>query len=187
MPFDRCEQKNIPPVLQQKEVSLSSEKDLGKLKKWVQLFLGEEAAEQCAFVLHSLADENFSNDCEQATQEFGRALATRFGGEESFFDLSPYAKFSDARSYKFLSNSGKALDHHSVGLLEFKPPRKSPFSLAFDLTYGDISGSPKKDAISVFHAPGTREQALKLLKNHYGGSWKVQYELNPENGHFVAG
>jgi hypothetical protein len=178
--------KENPFVFRRFEASLHSEKDLENLKNRLRPLLGEEASEQCAFVLRSLADENFQNDCEQATQEFGRRLTHRFGDEESFFDLAPRAKFSDARSYKFLSNSGKILDHHSVGLLEFNPPKGRPFSLAFDLTYGDVFGSLKKDPISVFCTPGTRERTLEVLKNHYGGSWKVEYEFDPRTGNFVS-
>jgi hypothetical protein len=187
MPLDRFEQKNIPPAFEQMEISLSSPEDLAKLENHLLPLLGDDAAEQCVFVLRSMADDITANRCHDATKEFGRGLATSFGDEESFFDLAPDAKFSDTQSQQFLSNSGKALKHHSVGLLEFNPPQGQPFALAFDLTYGEVFGSERKNAISFFHSPGTREQAMQMLKNHYGGSWGVEYEFNPQNGRFVAG
>jgi len=179
--------ENIPPPFGQVEVSLTSEEDLKSLENQLNPLLGKDAAEQCVLVLRSMADDDFAIRCHDATHEFGHRLAANFGEEESFFDLAPFAKFSDAKAYRFLSKFGNHENHHSVGLLEFNPPKKPPFSLAFDLAYGNVGGSSKKDAISVFHTPGNRHQALQMLKEHYGGSWKVDYEFHPETGRFVAG
>lgn len=187
MPLDRFEQKNIPPVFEQQEISLSKEEDLKNLEDRLQPLLGDEAAEQCVLVLRSMADDDFGIRCHDATHEFGQRLAASFGEEESFFKLAPFANFSDVKSYSPLTKMAGPDKYHSVGMLELKPPERKAFSLAFDLNYRNVSGSPKKDAISFFYTPGTREQALKMLKNHYGGSWRVDYEFNPENGRFVSG
>ena len=76
-------------------------------------------------------------------------------------------------------------DYHSVGLLEFSSTDKQPFSVIFDLTYGNVSGKDKRNTIQAFYFSGDREQAAEILKNHYGGSWTVDYELDKKTGNFV--
>lgn len=186
---EHSEQKNILLPFQQLEVSLVSKKDLEKLESWLQPLIGEEAAGQCTFVLQSMADENYRSHCKNATQEFGRRLAERFGDEESFFELAPHAKFSDVKSFSSLDKIGfqkrNPKDYHSVGLLEFDMPKGQSFSLAFDLTYGAVAGKKDQDEISVLYSPGTGKPALEMLLNHYGGSWKRELEFNKKNGKFV--
>lgn len=179
--------ENIPPLFEQVEISLASEKDLKNLESRLQPLLGKDAAEQCVFVLRSMADENFVNRCQDASKEFGRGLAANFGEEESFFELAPFAKFSVARSSNFVTKGGKSLKNHDVAILELESPQRQPFSLIFDLTYGDVVGSVKKDPISVFYSFRKNKEVMQMLGNHYGGSWKKELEFNPKTGHFVAG
>ena len=177
---ERIETKNIPPINESIVTCLKLEEDFKKTQLWLQNFLDIEAAEQCTFVLRSMAEDDFNNHCNDATKELGIKLATRFGDEESFFDIDSAADFFDVKSGK-QSNR----DFHSVGLLEFKPADKDPFSLIFDLTYHTVSNNVERNAAAIFHCVGNKERALAKLEARYGGSWQIDYILNTQDKTFV--
>ncbi|MDH4330270.1 MAG: hypothetical protein OEV93_01840 [Candidatus Moranbacteria bacterium] len=182
----------IPEAIREKEnilqgrleISLESEGDFEKLEEWLREIIDTEEAEQCVFVLRSMQGMDFRNQCQDATQKFGTQLNTQFGGEESFFDLVPSAKFSDVRTHSPMDKTGSRDNHHSVALLEMNPDNKEAASLVFDLTYGHASGRGKRNAISVFSLKGDAKQIMEALKDHYGGSWKVNFELNRKTGEY---
>lgn len=167
------------------EASLDSEEELSRLENWLRNFLGTDEAEQCVFVLKSMAQDSFANHCQEATTEFGKNLAEHFGGEESFFEISPSADFCDARSNGYLSKVNYTDDYHSVGILEFNSKNNQPSSLIFDLTYGNVVRKGKRKNILVIYSPGAKTNALETLKNTYGGSWEISMEFNKKTGNFV--
>jgi len=178
MPFFETRLKFLP----------ASWKDLERIEKWLHPFIGKSAAQQCAFVLRSMSDEDFRNHCDEAVKEFGRRLAYRFGDEESFFDLARHARFGVTRSYSStLDKVGyQNTRHHDVALLEFENPKGPPFSLVFDLVYGVVAAKEKNlDKSLALFIPGTGKKVLEALEAHYGGKWRKEMNFNPENGHFV--
>ncbi len=180
--FDQQREINLP---RQIEIPLNSEDGLARLENWLKEIISEDEAEQCVFVLRSMVDMDFVNQCQEATGEFGKRLTEQFGEEESFFEISPSTNFSDVRSRYRLSKTNYRGDYHSVGLLEFNPKNKETFSLIFDLTYGNVAGEGKRKDIFVIYSPGKREQAAGVLKNKYGGSWETAMELNKKTGKLV--
>lgn len=182
---ESMEKMNNQPVQKNIETLLKSQEDFDKLENWLEPMIGKEPAEQCVFVLRSMAEMDFGNQCKEATKEFGARLLQQFGGEESFFELVPSANFYDAKSNKPLMNVGYRGDFHSVGVLEFKPENKEPFSLIFDLTYGTISSESKNEAIMAINCPGTKEKAVSALGQQYGGSWEIEFKLDKKTGNFV--
>ncbi len=166
------------------EIVLSSEKDCAMLETWLSTLIGTEAAEQCVFAMRSTVQKDFTNHCKDATQELGKALAERFGGEESFFDVVPGASFSDVRSYAPLDKTRYRGDYHSVGLLELVSQHKESFCLIVDLTFYTVSPDVKKNGVLVASTPGGHGEALKMLENEYGGSWKVEFKFNPQKNNF---
>jgi len=185
MNLESFAQKEVLPKVSKFEFFLNSEQGFKDLEKLLTPLLGEEGAEQCAFVLRSMAEKDFTNHCEKATQEFGRELNRRFGEEESFFELVPPVNFSDVRNSSPLEKIGYRGGYHSVGLLEFNPENKQAFSLALDLTYGDVAVEKRSGLALALYCPGTGKQALEMLKNHYGGSWRKELMLNKKTGQFV--
>lgn len=185
MKFEFNGEKNEKIFQEEMEISLDSEKDLLKMENWLKKLVGDEEAEQCVFVLRSMIEIDFINQCSEATKEFGKRLAERFGEEESFFDLAPDAEFSDVRSSRHLSKTSYRGDYHSVGLLEFKPAEKLPFSLVFDLTYGNVVRRGNRKAVLAIYSQGSRTQALEKLRNHYGGLWEVELEFDKQSEKFV--
>jgi hypothetical protein len=185
MNFETSLQNKELPKIETFETSLSSEKDFEKLESQLQTFLGSEEAAQYVFVLKTITEENYANHCNNATQEFGKGLAKQFGGEESFFELSPESKFSDVRSYTPLNKMGYQGEFHSIGLLEFKNTEQKNSSLIIDLTYGTVSKNVKQEAILVKYISTTGEEVMNILHNHYGGSWKKDLDFNKESGKFV--
>jgi hypothetical protein len=173
------------PIPKQYEVSLDSKKDLENLENQLKSLIGTEEAEQCVFALRSMAEDDFTNHCNDATKEFGRRLATKFGGEESFFELAPDANFSEIRSNQSLDETGYQGDYHSVGLLEFKLKNKSAASLIFDLTYGNVSNKSSNNSALVLYSPTAEKQAIDMLKNRYGGLWKKEFRFDQETGKFI--
>ena len=168
------------------EISLNSKEKFKDLENWLNPMLGIEGASQCTFIINSLAKEDFVNHCDKATQTFGKELAEHFGGEESFFDIVPYAEFSDVRSYSQLEKINvSAMRHHSVGLLEINQPGKQPFSLSIDLNYGTVSNRSDQNSILVLYCPETGNSAMNMLKNRYGGSWKKEYIFNKDTNKFI--
>lgn len=165
------------------EISIKSEADLQKLTDWLKPLMGDEAAEQCIFVLRTMIEEDYVNRCNDATREFGERLATRYGGEESLVDLVPDVEISDARSYSSLSKIGYRGDHHSVALMELKGEK--PASVIVDLTYGSVASDAEQDTALVLYAPGGTAEAMEKLKETYGGSWQVELKLNSRTGKFV--
>ncbi|OGF20534.1 hypothetical protein A2316_02440 [Candidatus Falkowbacteria bacterium RIFOXYB2_FULL_38_15] len=184
-PEQYIDHKNEEKPFNLLEISLTSEKNLETLKRQISPLLGEEATEQCVFVLNSMAADDYRNHCKDATQEFGRKLAENFGGEESFFDLAPPCRYSDTRSNSSLNKVNYSGKYHSVGLIEFKVPDKKPFSIIFDLTYGVVSGNKNQDKILVIQTPESGEKVMEVLKEHYGGKWSRSFFFNKENGNFV--
>ncbi|HBP01516.1 MAG: hypothetical protein UY41_C0028G0003 [Candidatus Moranbacteria bacterium GW2011_GWE1_49_15] len=175
------------PKHEEFEFSLGKQEDLEKLESWLGGKIGTEEAAQCVFVLRSMAAEDFVNHCNDATKEFGIKLSQKFGGEESFFDLVPDAAYSDAKSRTPLAKIGyRKGDFHSVGLLEMNLPDERNFTLAFDLTYGDISGKGERDSALVLYSPGGEKRALEGLSGHYGGSWETDFEFDRETGRFIS-
>jgi len=185
MKLESFEQREVLPKVNKLEFSLGSEKGFKELEKLLNPLLGVEGAEQCAFILRSMAERDFTNHCEKATQEFGRELTRRFGEEESFFDLVPQANFSDVRNYSPLEKIGYRGGYHSVGLLEFNSGNNQTFSLIIDLTYGDVIPEKRSGLALALCCPGAGKQALEILKNHYGGSWRKDFEFNKKTGQFV--
>jgi hypothetical protein len=186
MEMEHSWQKNETLPGKQLEISLKSEKDFSNLENWLQPLIGAEEAAQCVFALRSMAGEDFANRCKDATKEFGRRLAEHFGGEESFFDIAPSANFYETRSNSPLAKVGYHRgDYHSVGLLEFKPSKGQTFALTFDLTYDDVSSKSKRGAILILYSQGTREQAMNMLKDHYGGLWKIEFAFDKKTDNFV--
>lgn len=178
--------KELPPQ-EKLEMTLESEADFEKLEKWLASFMSQDEAGQCVFVLRSISGESFLNQCQDATQTFGRGLAENFGDEESFFEIAKDVRYSDVRTSDPLDKIGRrGLAHHSVGLLELNSKNKSLQSfVVFDLNYGRVAVSGDRKSILVIHSQGDKEQALEKLKNHYGGKWQVNYELDAKNDRFV--
>lgn len=174
------EQETTPHKL---EVSLESKEDLKKLENWLKIHINEEESEQLIHVLRSMAEDDYVNQCKEATKSFGKELARNFGGEESFFDITGSVEFIDARSDSPLNQIGYSGDYHSVAVLEFSPENRQPFSLIFDLTYSTVSSD--SDGILTLHSPGNSDQAMNTLNNHYGGYWKKELIFNKEKGTFV--
>ena len=182
-----CSSENICEIKSPEKIefSLNSDEELKKIEDWLCPLMGDESAEQCVFVLRSMTGDDYRNHCKDATQEFGRRLLERFGNEESFFDLTPSAKYSDVRSHSPLTQIGYSGDYHSVGMLEIKKGENDSSFLIFDLTYGVISGRKNQDDILVMNFEGKKDEAIKALNDHYGGSWNVEFTLAPENSKFV--
>ena len=65
-------------------------------------------------------------------------------------------------------------------------PDERNFTLAFDLTYGDISGKGERDSALVLYSPGGEKRALEGLSGHYGGSWETDFEFDRETGRFIS-
>ena len=172
------------PTAEQLEISVTSEKDLDRLRDWLETIIGSEGAEQCVFVLKTMIDEDFRNHCKDATQEFGKRLATRFGEEESFFDLVPDAEFSDVRSYEPLSKVGYRGDYHSVAMLELSQEEKR-VAVLVDLTYSNVASGIEDGTALVLYVPGSADDAMTTLQKKYGGVWKVDLKLNTTTGTFV--
>lgn len=174
------EQKKITQKI---EVSLKSEKDMKRLEDFLKDVFGDEGSEQCVFVLKIIADNDFANHCNEATQAFGKELTRRFGGEESFFDTVNSAEFIDARTYDPMVKKTKKVDFHSVAVIKTSNDSKAETScVIFDLTYYTVSGS---DGILVINSPGDLNNAMKTLRGYYGGSWKPEFNLNKETGKFL--
>lgn len=185
---EHLKQKNIPPSFGQLEVSLASKEDLKNLERKLAPLIGEEPAQQYAFVLQSMSEEDFRNHCDKAVKEFGQRLATSFGDEESFFELAPDAKFNVARSYSpSLDKVGyQNMRHNDIALLEFANQKERPFTLAVDLAYGTVAAGEKdQDKMLVFYIPGAEKPALEALRNHYGGFWQKELEFDPSSGRFA--
>lgn len=180
MNLEFSQPKSELPSKKELEIPLESEENFIRLENWLQNIIGKEEAGQCVFVLRSMAEMDFINQCQKKTQEFGKRLSEQFGGEESFFDLVPSANFYDVRSYRHKA-------YHSVGLLEFNSPNKQPSFLIFDLAYGTVSGKGRRKDILVLYASGPKEQAMEKLKDHrFGGSWKIDLKFNKRTGQFVS-
>lgn len=173
------------PIKNNLEIDLGSENELLVLKNWLENFLGAEAVDQFVFVLKTMAGEDFGNHCNDATQEFGRRLNTRFGDEESFFDIAPDANFYDVKSQKPLTKTSYVGDFHSVGVIELKNSNEQTISLSIDLTYNVVSASRKDQAILVMNSQGEAPVALESLNSRYGGQWEINYKFNKENNKFV--
>lgn len=180
--FNPQKEVNLPKKI---ETPLNSEEGLAKLENWLKNILSPDEAEQCIFVLRSMADMILVNQCQKATKEFGTRLAEKFGDEESFFEISPSTTFSDIRSLGHLSKVHYRGDYHSVSLLEFHPIDKKEFSIIFDLSYGKIAGEGRTENIQAIYLPGDRAASLKVLKDNYGGSWEASYEFDKNKGCFV--
>jgi len=186
MEFEYSEPKKEIPTQEKIEFSFDSEESFVRLEQWLKKFLDNEGAEQLVFVLQSMAEESFLNQCQDATQELGKRLAEQFGGEESFFDLVPGAKYSDARASGSLEKIGRhGLDYHSVGLLEMRSNDGKSFAIILDLTFGAVSGKGSRKSVLAMHSLGNREKSLDTLKNNYGGKWEVDYEYDKKTGKFV--
>ena len=168
-------------IHQKIEVNLESEDDLDELKELLLPILGEDGSEQCIFVLKSTASEDYVNQCNKATQGFGKKLNTRFGEEESFFEIMPESEYYDVRSEgPFKDYKG---DFHSVGLLEFDSEEKEKQSLIFDLTYDDLRIG-KEGAVLIVSSTGSKETMLNYLDSRYGGIWKVSFTFDKEKETF---
>jgi len=168
-----------------KELYLDSEKDLGDFSVWLGKFLDQESTEQCIFVLRSMAEEDFVNQCDEMTKEFGKRLNERFGEEESFFDLVPSASFSDLRSTSRLHKTRYTGDYHDVGLIVIDKEKEKSISLVFDLTYGNVVREGSRKNVLVIGVQGDRKAALNVLNNHYGGKWEVNLEFDKNKGDFT--
>lgn len=175
IPTSRNEQIKFPQKI---EFSLKSPEDLERVENWLKEIMNEEAAEQCAFVLKSMAEEAFPNHCNEATQAFGKNLAENYGGEESFFELAPDSEFIDARSYNV--TKVKRVDFHSVAVIEIKE-EEEVHSVIFDLTYHTVS--PSENALALY-SQGGRAEAMEALKKNYGGTWKSELTLNKKTNTF---
>lgn len=172
------------PVNNNFELSFNSPENLAELKTWLEPLIGAEGADQCVFVLQAMAAEDYTNQCDKAAAEFGRKLNTRFGDEESFFDLVPEADYYDASSTAPLSGVGYTGKHHSVGLLEIKRDSEV-ITLVFDLNYGAISRGTKQETALVIKVNGANAEALKKLADHHGGKWEIDYKLDKATNHLV--
>jgi hypothetical protein len=166
------------------EISVGSEKDLGELMDWLKPIVGDEGAEQFVFALRTMIGEDYVNHCKDATQEFGKRLATRFGDEESFFDLVPSAEFSDVRSYAPLNKVGSRADYHSVAMIDLQKEH-GPMSVIIDLTYSTVSSDSEQSTALLLQSEGNDEEAMAALQEKYGGAWKVDFKLDTETGTFV--
>lgn len=180
------ESMNMPAKPKSIEISLNSEKKVKDLENWLIPILGAEGASQCVFAINSLAEKDFVNRCDKATQEFGKELAEHFGEEDSFFDLVPHAEFSDVRSYLPPEKINTSpMKYHSLGLLEINQPGKQPMALSIDLTYGTVSNKSNQDSVLILCWPATGDSALDMLRKHYGGSWKKEFLLNKNTKKFI--
>ncbi len=166
------------------EINISSEKDLAQVEQLLSPIFGTEAAAQCAFVLSTFATEDYANRCNEATQEFARRLARRYGDEESFFDTAPTTTFIDARTYETLREQGYRGNHHSVALLESKSKNNPPITVIFDLTYYTVAPDAKKESALVLPINGQVAQALQKLKQHYGATWQAEWIFDPKKKTF---
>lgn len=182
--FELYEKKSDSPVEKRLVLSLESEESLNALEIFLKPVIGEEASEQLVFALHAMQDEDFVNHCDEATEALGLKLAANFGDEKSFYELMREANFYHARSVGPLSKMGY-LGWHSVGVLEGKDIKNKNFSLALDLTYGDVSGKNKNSDALALYLSGSKEDMLKKLGDHYGGSWETDYELDKKTRRFM--
>ncbi len=177
-------EKKIKPEL---EFSRKSEDGLNDLSKWLSNVINnKEAVEQLVFVLLSLREESFVNQCDEAVKKFGIALAEHWGGEESFFDLlSQEVAFMEIRSTDPLSNKFKRDNYHSIALLEFPSVSGRKFCLAFDLVYGHIAGEGRRESALSLYCNGNAKKALEKIKEYYGGRWKIINTLDKERKTFL--
>jgi hypothetical protein len=163
-----------------------SPRDQKELVRALQSVLGEEGAEQLSFLLNKLSRENFTNQCNKATQALGKSLAENYGGEESFFELIPAANFYDLKSDAPLEKTSYRGDFHSVGVITVPQKEKAPVSIVVDLTYFVVNNEgQKKDPALVMTVSGDLPQACDRLAQEYGGVWKKDYTFNKEKGTFV--
>lgn len=160
------------------EVNPEKEKDYQKLEEHLHKIMDAEAAEQFLFVLHRMATYDFINQCKEATRQFGHSLMTRYGGEESFFDLMPEGKYADVRCNTSMEKFSYPGKFHSIGMLHYRNRNQYPHTLFIDLTFGRVAGRQNQEQILVVHVPLPADRAIQELEKVYGGQWHAEYLLS---------
>lgn len=169
-------------IIERFETCFESEKEFDDFKKIIEPVIGEEGSEKIIFSLKSVMAEDFTNQCNKATQEFGSRLNAKNDENESFFEIDQDANYYDARCDQIPGYKG---DFHSVGLIEIKNENNEKKSLIFDLTYSDL-GKGRRGAILFLLSQGNTAEALEILKKNYKSStWKINFKLDKKKNTFV--
>lgn len=171
------------PKISKFELDPTSQQNLTDFEQWLAPNLGPEAAAQLAFVMQTMAAEDFTNQCHEATAELGRRLCQHFGDEESFADLIK-TDYSDVTSKGPLSKLGYNGQHHTIGLLECQPVNAEALAIAIDLNFGEVSGRHNQGAALALTANDRRE-LLEKLDNIYGGHWEIGCRLDQKTGKYI--
>ena len=181
MPNMRREHEPSPIEPQAMEYDASSAADQKKLKDMLASVFDDEAIDQLIFILQTIAAEDYTNHCNEATKALGGRLLERYGEEESFDDLAPTMEFSDVRSYEKLREYRG--DFHSVGVISVHQPKKK-MSIIIDPTHYVVSSDAKPGAMLVLKVEGDTQVALKALGQRYGGLWIVDCILDKKHKQF---
>jgi hypothetical protein len=180
--------RNVPREIRDNELVLKVEVEfnwrddanLEELQKHLEKSINQNAAEQLVFVLKTMREKSFVNQCDRAVKYFGVSLIEHWGGEESFFDLlSSDSEFMELRSEVRLNSNFKNDKYHSIAMISL--PNNKVDYLIFDLVYGHIAGEGKrKNALFLSYKGESKRAVLDELKKIYGGTWKIINTLDKD-------
>lgn len=156
------------------------------IKRMLGDIMPSEAIEQLLFAFDQLDQVDYTNRCLDATKALAEILNTRFGEEESFFDLIPEANFLDVRSDGPLEKVHYSGKYHDAAILEWRAGKHSvPYALLIDPTYNTVNRMSDKPWLMMTNA-GATDEFLPKVNAHYGGDWRIELRYQKERGIFVS-
>jgi hypothetical protein len=189
MPIETQESR-ITPYQEGFYIPFDIQKNKNEILHFLTPIFGEEAADQLLFILEALSQDQFDdfiNHCNKATQKLGELLQTSYGGEPSFFEISPNSEFYDVRGEYLQEKFGYRGSYHSIAVIEIPEQRADQtfyHSLVIDYTYDTVNKmSPEHRLLSL--QPTDAEQTLSSITSHYGGKWSIEYKFDKKTKKFV--
>lgn len=152
-----------------------------KMIQFLQDDLDEETIDQISFMLkHLILEDDFRNQCKEATKNFGMMFDKKFApDEESLLELEPAIQYHDVKSEGRLDIANYQGNYHSVGVMGTTSKKdNSPMSIVIDFTYFNINkkwGDSQK--MLFLKIKGGLEEVCQELQNQYRGKWSADLTL----------